>query len=454
MERDLAEHFGEAIAGARFERLPLAAIDAAKKTVLDTLGVILAGSGMAPTVRPVLELVREAGGAPESALLGVGGRAPATAAALANGAMAHCLDFDDRTPWGRHCGSSLIPAALALAEKRRGVSGRQLITAIAVGQDMFIRLRRHIERDEAWNLSTVLGVLSASAAASVVLGLDRRGTTNALGIASTQASGTMQLVHSGSDLRGMYAGFSAQAAVTSTLLAQKGVQGVDGALEGEAGLFRLCFPDGYDRAAMLDGLGTTYLGGCMGYKPWPVVGLAHTFIHATLELMREHRLAAADIERIEVFIGEKHRELCAPLARRRAPQSAIEAKFSLPFCVALAAARGGISVCDFNDSALNDAVVLALAEKVVPSETGTTTPRTDEVRVTVRGGQMFSRDGRDAPGGPNAPMTWNDVTRKFFTCAAAAAIPLSASSTQLAVELVERLERLDDVAQVVQALAC
>ena len=103
---DISNAFADLVADARYEDLSAGAIDAAKKSILDTLGVILAASGVEPRVRALVNLVQETGGRPESSVLGFGGRVPAAQAAFANGAMAHCLDFDDRTPWGAHADSS------------------------------------------------------------------------------------------------------------------------------------------------------------------------------------------------------------------------------------------------------------------------------------------------------------------------------------------------------------
>src|SRR5213595_3849942 len=102
MTRDLCFEFAQYAANTQFESLPHSAVAAAKKSILDILGVILASSGLEPAVQGVVDLVHEIGGRPESTVLGFPGRAPAGWAAFANGAMAHCLDFDDVTPWGNH----------------------------------------------------------------------------------------------------------------------------------------------------------------------------------------------------------------------------------------------------------------------------------------------------------------------------------------------------------------
>jgi 2-methylcitrate dehydratase PrpD len=454
---DLAYEFAHLVARARYEDLPPAAVDAAKKSVLDTLGVILAGSGMEPRVRGIVDLVLETGGRAESTVLGFGGRVPAMQAALANGAMAHCLDFDDRTPWGAHADSSALPAALALAERKGGVSGQRLITALALAQDLFTRLRYHVGWRQDWNLSPVLGAFSATAAASHVLGLNAERAAHALGIASTQAGGTMETIFAaGSDLRGMYAGFTAHSAVTAALLAEKGITGIPTLFEGKAGIFNTYFSGKYEREKMLENLGKDYRGALTLYKPWPVVGIAHTYIHATIELMKQHHLHPDDIEQIRVWVGTFQQRMCHPLGERQAPAKPVDAKFSLPFCVALAAAHGTVKISDFTEAALRDPAVLAVARKVMPVEDErydfTTQSPEARVAIALRDGRVVERIGDQVPGSPDAPLTWDGITAKFRDCASVAAKPVAAQAIVDAQAMARHLESLDDATALVRAL--
>lgn len=136
--RDLVHELADHAANLQYGDLDGNARECAKKSLLDTIGVSLAASGLEPAARVVLDIVRESGGAPQCSLVGFGGKAPALSAALANGALAHCLDYDDQTPWGQHAASSIVPAVLALAERQRGVSGMDLIAAIAAGQNISV----------------------------------------------------------------------------------------------------------------------------------------------------------------------------------------------------------------------------------------------------------------------------------------------------------------------------
>ncbi|MEU6354692.1 MmgE/PrpD family protein [Streptomyces sp. NPDC047072] len=454
---DLVHHLADAVVGARYAQLPADAVEAAKKSILDTLGVILAAGGTEPAVQGVVDLVRESGGRPEASVLAFGGKAPAIMAAFANGAMAHCLDYDDQTPWGQHASSSVIPAALAVAERKGGVSGRELIVAVAVGQDIFARLRCNVGWRKDWNLSSVMGVFAATAAAGRVLGLSREQLTNAFGIASMQSCGVMEMVcGTGSDLRGMYAGFPAKGAVMAALLAEKGTTGVESLFEGEYGFFATYFDGEYDRDRILEDLGVDYKGGGTLYKLWPAVGTAHSHIHATVDLMTRHDLSVDDIDEIRVYVGDYHDVMCRPLAARRAPTTLVDAKFSLPFLVAVAAVRRGMGVSDFTAQALNDPRVLAVARKVVPVQDGSLDWKLElppgRVEIVLRDGRRFERVGVDVPGGPEAPMTWDDIARKFATCASAATAPPSMDQVRTVQRMTRELESLNDATEVLRVL--
>ena len=454
---DLSAEFARFAAQCRYEDLPESAIEGAKKSILDTLGVMLAASGVEPALRGLHELVRESGGAPESSVIGFGGRAPAVMAAFVNGAMAHCLDFDDHAPEGHHPSSSIVPAVFAVAERSGGVSGRDLIAAVAVGQDMFMRIRRNVESRLDWHITTVVGVFSATAAAARVLGMTQEQTANALGIAGMSSAGTLELAYGvGSDLRGLYAGFSAKGAVLSTLLAQKGVTGMRGMFEGKAGLFPVYFNGRYERDRMLDGLGSRFSGGEILYKPWPSCGASHGFIHATLELMKEHKLAPSDIRELSVHVGDFQKQLCEPLDARRRPATSADAKFSIPFCVAVAAAHGEVKVSHFFGEGLRDAKVHAMAEKVVPVfnsdfDWKMALPK-GRLDIVTQDGRMLSRVGDAVPGDAECPMGWDYIEAKFRDCAALAANQPSQANVEAA-HLVQRgLDQLDDATDILRAL--
>lgn len=455
--RDLVHLFAEHATGLKYDDLSPEACDAAKKSILDTLGVILAASGMEPAVRPVMEIVRETAPSGDCTLFGFGGTAPALMAAFANGALAHCLDYDDQTPWGQHCASSIVPTVLALAERRGGVSGKEVIAAVAVGQDIFARLRCNIGWKKDWNLSTVLAVFAATAAGARVAGLTAAQTAHAIGIASMHSSGIMEMIAGrGSDLRGMYAGFSAKGAVLSVLMAEKGVTGIDRMFEGAYGFFATYFNGSYDRAAMIAGLGVDLLGSGTLYKRWPCVGTAHSHMKAAIDIVSENALSPDHIAEIRLHVGDYHDLMCQPLSERRAPATLADAKFSLPFLVSAAIARRSMSVADFTASGLHDPDVLSLGRKVTlhvdPTLNWTLDLPAGRVEITAADGRSWVKKGEGVPGNADNPMHWDDIIAKFRECASVSAKPVAADRLSRTETSVRWLESAPDIAPVIRAL--
>ncbi|MDQ0029051.1 MmgE/PrpD family protein [Arthrobacter bambusae] len=447
--------FAELAAKVEFDHLPGKAVEAAKKTLLDSLGVMLAASGTEPSVRPVVDLVREGAGREEASVLGFGFKVPATSAAFANGAMSHSLNYDDYLPWGQHCSLSLVPTVLAVTEYKQGVSGKDLIAAVAVGQDIFTRLRCNVDWKKDWNVSTVLGVFEA---AGRVLGLSAHQINQAFAIASGEASGVMDVVSgAGSELGAIYGAFPARGATTAALLAAKGVVGVDTVFESKTGVFDTYFNGEYDRAAMLADLGVDYQGSTTLYKPWPAIGTAHSHIHATIGLVTDHELDVADIAELRVFVGDAHEILCVPPEIRKAPSTLLEARFGLPFLVALAAAKRSLSATALTIEALNDPQVLDLARKVVairdPDLDWKFELPNGIVEIVMGDGRKYVRVGENTPGSADAPMTWNELGQKFKECAAAAAIPVPGEGARRAQDLIANLELIDDAADVLESVS-
>jgi 2-methylcitrate dehydratase PrpD len=456
--KDLVHVFAEHAATVRYEDLPLAAREAAKKSILDTLGVSLAAVGLEPAAQGVADIVAESGGAQQCTLLAMPGRAPALMAAFANGALAHCLDFDDQTPWGQHCSSSIIPAVFALAERRGGVSGRDLIAAIAAGQDIFARLLRNVSWRKDWNFSTVGGVFAATAASCRTLGLSPESTAHALGIATMQSCGVMEMVAGrGSDLRGLYAGFSAKGAVLAAMMAEKGITGIDRAFEGPNGIFACYFGGQYDRPAIVKDIGADFQSGAMLYKRWPCVGTSHSHLKAAIDIVVEHNLNSQDIAEIRLHVGDFHRLMSEPLHERIAPVTLADAKFSLPFLVAIAIVRRGMSVADFTEAGLRDQEILAVARKVgIVVDAGLNWGREmppGRVEIHMKDARSWIKEGRDVPGSPDNPMSWADISAKFRECASVAARPLSNAQLDHAENLARSLEQLADGTEIIRSLA-
>lgn len=456
-QTDLTKDFADLTVNTTYDAIPVDACDRAKQSIMDTLGVIIAASSLAPDVKPVIDMCLEMGGREEASILGFDGKIPALNAAFANGAMAHCLDYDDHAPEGHHPSSSIIPSTFALAERAGGISGKEMIAATAIGQDIFLRLRRNVTWKQDWHLTTIVGVFSATAASARVMGLNHAQVVSALGIAGTQASGTMELAYGiGSDLRGMYAGFVSKQAVLSALMADRNILGPSSIFEGKAGFFKTYLGNGYNREGILKNIGKDYNGHSLLFKAWPSCGVTHSYIHAMACLMKEQNLQSDDIKEIKVYVGDFQERLCIPIETRRAPSVPVDAKFSIPYCVGVAAVRGTARLADFTEEGLKDPTVLAVAAKVVPvpDPSGNWTAKLPygRIEVTTNDGRVFERIGDNVPGESEAPMDWDYLINKFKEAASFSRKPLTDAAIDRAVTLIRDLENLDDATEIMRAL--
>jgi len=460
LPRDVAYTLAKNIVDTEFDDLPTKAVDAAKKSIIDTLGVIVGASGTIPSLSGLVDLVKEAGGKPESTIIAFGGKVPAWMAAFANGAMAHCLDYDDYD-WNStyHPSSAVVPAGFAIAERNRPINGKEFITAIALGQDLGIRLALAIpmERKPPWQRTAVLSIFASVATVTKLLKLDEEKVVDAFGIALCQSAGTLELRKGvGTDIGGMYPAFPAKGGVLSALLAQRGVTGIKRCFEGKGGLFNVYFSR-WDRETIISDLGSKFTGAHISLKAWPSCAISHVYIDATLSLVRENDIRPEDIHCIVVYVGDWAQGPCEPLPARQKPATILDAKGSIPFCVAVAALRRNVVLDDFSSSALKDPKTLEMAEKVTPKFDGrlniVTGAPPGVVEISTKGGGTFHKEVKHPYGHPENPITWEGVKDKFRDCARYAKNDLLKHNVEKVVELTLQLEHLGDVAEIIEQLA-
>lgn len=412
------------VAGARWDELPAEARQAARRVLLDATGVIYAASGLAPEAQPFIALA--AGQPGPCHVLGSGVASTPQGAALANGALAHAVDFEDafdRAPG--HPNASLVPALLALAQAEGPVDGKRLLTAIAVGGDLACRMALALQRpmeDGGWYPPPIVAAYGAAAGAACLLGLDARQVRDALSLTLCQATMPGEIKHSrGTVLRAVREAFPAQAAVTSVLLARAGTAGFEQPLEGPAGFYALYGGGSFDEKVLFDGIGQRFWGTELTFKPWPSCRGTHPFIEMALSLAN-----GPAVEQVTVSIDPVQRMLVDPPARKRAPATVIDAKFSIPFCVALALVRGKVTLDDFAADTLADPAILALANKVsveVVERPAWTLGSGGALRARLADGSEVSREVTTARGAPAHPLADADLIGKFVDCCGFAAHP-------------------------------
>lgn len=424
-----------------------------REVTLDTLGVTLAANTLGVGVPQLLAWARGAGGAPQASLIGLPDALPAAAAAMVNGGMAHALNFDDTTAVGSgHLGPVTLPAALAAAELRGGVSGKDFIVALAAGMELMSRIGAALAGaqgafTEAKPQPTQMpGCFAAAMSAARALGFTPQQTHSALGLAFMQASGGRQPVLEGRPAKAVYAAFSCQAGMMSALLAREGLLGDCDAFEGEAGFFPTYYGGAFHRPTMSEGFGEEWLLLNVGLKPWPTTGVAHVFIEAAANIRASYAPPPSAIERV-VVRGEPHiRTFCEPLEIRRNPQSPVEAEDSVIFAASRALVTGGVALADLQPTA--DGLFAKSALRVanrVEYEVDESLGKSGVVEVTLESGETFS-ERVDAPRGHrDNPLTDDQRRRKFRECAAHAGTALD---DQAVADIIAAVENLDDLADV------
>ncbi len=451
------------ISDTSYVDLPRNVVDSTKRIVLDLMGVIAAGSST-PEAQTVLNLARGWEGRTESSVLIYGDKVPAPSAGLVNGTMGRARDFDDvHEKAVIHPSVSVIPAALAMAEFCGGIKGRDFITAVALGVDLTCRLGmapRTGPNISGMSTTWQCGTFGAAAAAGKVMELDLESLMNAMGIAYSQASGNQQVIAEGSTVVRVQQGLTTWAGITSALLASKGITGPRNVLEGRYGYYPVYHRSGYDREALIDGLGETYEIVNTSIKPYPCCKWTHQAIDAALEAVKEDGLEPGDVDSVEVRLNRQAYNLvCAPLDLKRRPLSVVDAQFSVPYTVAAAIVRGDVSLDTFTTEAMNDPEILSMAKKV--------TPRVDEgierqgargiapeiVEIRTRDGRTHQRCVEHVRGSPMAPMTMEELHDKFRRCIAHAAKPIPDDATEEFCDVIGRLDSLDDISDIVSLLS-
>jgi 2-methylcitrate dehydratase PrpD len=352
----------------RYEDLPERTREMAKRCLLDAVGVSLAAT-TAEVCRPFREYAIEQGGRPDCTLLGTDARVPAAAAAFANGALAHALDYEDSHDGALlHPNAPTIPAVLAVSEAYEPISGREALTAIALGCDVACRigLALDVPLDRyGWFPPPLIAAFGATAAVGKSLKLTASQLVDAFSLTLCQATCSAELKTSPhSDVRAVRDAFPAQIAVTSALLARKGVRGFDRPFEGAAGFFALYARGAYSPDVLTGELGKRFEIDRISFKPWPSCRGTHAFIEAAQSLVQAHGVDPQAIASIELRGSRLNRMLAEPLAQKQSPATAIDAKFSLPFTVAVTLLRGTVTLDDFSPGRLQDTDTLALASRV------------------------------------------------------------------------------------------
>ena len=426
-----------------YERIPADAVKTTKTAVRDCLGVALAGS-REEDAKICAEIARQENAKEETGVIGQGFKTSALQAAFANGTAAHALDFDHSFTLMGQPTAPIIPAIFALGEAL-GSSGRQMIEVYVAGYETTGKLA-HSLRDsahEGWHAPSTLGSFGAAAACAKLLGLSAAQVEMALGIAASMAGGVV--ANFGTMTKPLHVGLGARNGVLAAKLAQNGFTANARAIEAGRGFYQVLHEGTPIHEAAIEELGQSYalLSDGIRIKPYPCGGLTHQVIDSVLDFRAKHGLTAEMIEAVDVDVVQHTFDRIA----FRVPETGIQGKFCMPYLVARAVIDGKIGIVTFTDSAVREANVLKLAERVrmnLDPDLKKTDLAGRPCRVTIRlkDGRTYSREAQHAKGGPEFPMTEAELNDKFFESAKHA---ISAESAQQALDGIGKLETLRSI---------
>ena len=401
--------------------VPPSAVTAASILTLDTLGNALAAVPE-DFGRAMLGAAERLGGPPDSTVIGGRTRVAAANAALANGTLAHGLDFDDtREDAIVHTGSVAVTTALAVGEAE-GASGRRTLETIVAAVEVMCRIglavpgRFHARH---FHPTALTGVFAAVVAAAKLRAVDEDRLVSAFGIAGSQAGGIIEYLTDGTWTKRVHPGWSAHGGVVAVTLAEAGIIGPESVFEGEHGFYQ-AFAGGHDTARLaeqLATLGTTWEVENLTFKPYPCGSIAHPYMDCALRLRERHRVDPAQIVaiRCRTAPGPVPR-LWEPLAAKHAPPNGYAAKFSLPYLIATMLVRGRAGLAEFRDAAVRDPDVLRVASRVTYElDPSIDYPRkfVGDVRIRLASGEELVEHQDHSRGGPEHPVTRAELEGKF-----------------------------------------
>jgi 2-methylcitrate dehydratase PrpD len=442
-----------------FKDLPDDVVEATKLRVMDVIGLSLAGAEtpFGQSTRAAAIALSPPG---PCSVLGTGDRLGVTAAAFANGAFSQALEFDDTHNESIvHMSSPAVAAALALSEIDP-ISGRDLIAAIALGNEVSCRVGSVASgqfHKRGFHPTGLFATFGVTYLASKLLGLDTHRMAQAAGICGSFASGLLQCWVDGTQTKFLHPGWAAQSGITAAVLAREGTTGPAEVFEGRFGLFASHLQDAGELrnyARITDNLGTHWENRNSSFKPFPAAHVLHPYISAILRLRSRHQIKPADVERIECPVTEFIVGIvCEPTDEKFAPASDSHGRVSLQYSLAEALAHGSLGKNAYRPESLRNPDILDLARRVRyyvdPAYPGPGRFK-GEVTIVLKDGRSFHELEDYNRGSAENPMTYEEIRAKFDENASGF---LSAARRDKLASLIRYLETLGDSSELVGA-AC
>jgi 2-methylcitrate dehydratase PrpD len=416
-----AERYSEFATELSFREIPEEVIEHAKLLIMDSIGIMVASSRHEKgQIFP--EVVLEMGGKEESTIIGKTQRVPAPGAALANGTLAHFLDFDDsHLKSGTHNGATAVSTALAVGEETKA-SGEDLLTALVAGLEVMSRIGSTTLNfhDKGFHATGIVGPFGAAVISGKLKGLNSAQLTSALGICGSQAAALMECRYDGTMVKRMHPGWSAHAGILATRFAMHGFTGPRTVFEGPFGLYMSHLGRGKFDEAEVDSLGEMWESLDCLIKPFPCSHYLHSYLVAA-KILRESKDFNTDaIESIELLVSETGANLtCVAPSVKPPPDTPYVAQFSLPYAVALMLVTGQARLEDFQEPMIRNPHITAVGEKIKHRVTKELSFAgkpyySGWIKIRMKDGNSIEHFQKYNPGSRQNPMTKQEVAEKFL----------------------------------------
>jgi len=408
--------------GLKFGRLREEVVDRVKYLFLDFIGVACRGS-QEESSKSVYRFIREMDGRRRGGvIIGTSERAPFIYSALANGVSSHAIEMDDvNNEASLHPGVVIFPTVLATGEMI-GATGSQLIEAVVVGYEVTIRLGKGLGAENSYRRgfhpTGTCGSFGSSVAASKLLRLGEKDILNALGIAGSQASGSMEYLAQGAWTKRFHAGWAAHSGMVAAQLAKEGFRGPASIIEGRDG-FLHAYSNGAEPSKVLEGIGSGFEILRTSVKPHGCCRYMQPPIDAILKIVKENDLHPDGVERVRVGILRAGAHLIAePLEEKYRPRSIVDAQFSMPFGAAVAVLYGKAGLEEFHLSKIRSEEVkrmMGRVECVVEPDLEKTFPKQwpATAEIFMKDGKKYFTRVEYCKGDPETPLSWDELIEKF-----------------------------------------
>ena len=454
------ERISENILETRFENFDQGTLQNVKKRIIDVVGCLIGGVN-APGNLPIIDLVKNWGGREEATIFVHGGKAPAHNVAMVNSIMARSFDFEaigafvEGVDLPSHISVTTVFTALALGEAT-GVSGKELITALLVGDDIACRILAATDFGFAlgWDGNGTINAFGATAIAGRLLGLTKTQMRNAFGIMLNQLAGSFQNIWDGSYCFKFPNGLSARNGIFSAELARAGWNGPEDALFSKFGYFHLYTEGCTNPEILVKDLGNRYYTEAT-FKPYPCCRANHAAVDCALNLVSKHEIDINSIKEIILKVPPRVRNMFVgqPFKIRATPQ--IDAAFNLRFCVANVLLRKNLSLEHFNENLIKEPEITNIAGKIAVEELSTheRSKMAASLKIIMVDDREYFTEVAFARGGPvHNSLSLEEIKEKFMNNVAfSQAIPKENAEKYL--KLVESLENIEEIGEMIKLLA-